>query len=403
MFAKTAVVLAATAILAEQALALNPHRHVHNKLHKKDIIYVATDVVIVTDWVTVTVVDGEGPTADSKVSTNFLAAGRPQRTESYAKLVESTSSTSSTSSTPTSTSVAVVETPAPAPTTLVTQPKPETVVPTPAAAPPPPPAAESPVVQVVQPAPQPAAPAPAPAAAGPVHGAKRGLAYNEANLVNNFAPCSKCVWAYNWDSADNGLSRGDLNYVPMLWGTNSVHTSRWNKNADNMLSKGSTHLLSFNEPDFPSQSNLSPKDAAAGHVKYMNPYAGKAKIGAPAITNSNIPGQGLDWLRAFIAECDARGCAIDFCVTHWYSPPSLTETLFDHLQKVHEICHGKNVWLTEFAPLGSDGEKTSFLQTNLPRLDGVPYLERYSYFMVSSGNLVLGNSLSSFGNVYVSA
>jgi hypothetical protein len=406
MFAKTVLALATTAVLAEQILAHNVHhRHMH-QLARKDRVFIETDIVVVTEWKTVTVYDDEVATASAS---KLFAASRPHRSEKYAKLGSASATASVASASISSAAAAVPETPAaPKPTTLITQAKPEPATTAAPAVEQPPPAAKPAI-------PEPAAPsavAPAPVAANPpstgTTGGKRGLAYNDAGLLNAFfsggSSCTKCGWAYNWDSTDGGLSHSGLDFAPMLWGTNPVHTSRWNKNADAMLAKGSTHLLSFNEPDFPAQANLSPDDAANGHIKYLNPYSGKAKIGAPAITNSNIPGQGLDWLRSFISACDAKGCAIDFCVTHWYSPTDAASTLFDHLEQVHNICHGKPVWLTEFAPFGSDDQIASFLSTNLPKLDGLPYLERYSYFMAGTGSLLSSsNSLSSYGKVYASA
>lgn len=69
-----------------------------------------------------------------------------------------------------------------------------------------------------------------------------------------------------------------------------------------MLAKGSTHLLSFNEPDIASQANMAPKQAAAAHPKYMNPYGDQARIGGPVVSNSGEAGQSADWLETFMAE-----------------------------------------------------------------------------------------------------
>ncbi|GKT86678.1 glycoside hydrolase [Colletotrichum tofieldiae] len=217
-------------------------------------------------------------------------------------------------------------------------------------------------------------------------GGKRGIAYNDPTKVNAFfsGACKECSWAYNWDSSDNGLSVSGADFVPMLWGPIDIHTARWTENADAAISKGSTHILSFNECDMPSQCNLDAGSAAAAHVKYVNPYAGKVKIGAPAITNSNIAGQGLDWLKSWVSACDTAGCSYDFC-------------------SVNEICGGKPVWLTEFAPFGSSEQITSFVQTNIPKLDSLEYLERYSYFMASDGVLNSGSGLSALGQAYASA
>lgn len=233
-------------------------------------------------------------------------------------------------------------------------------------------------------------------------GGKRGFAYNNANLVNNLVSGgTRGSWAYNWDSASNGLASG-VEFVPMLWGDRSDHTDRWAGNIETSLNNGATHILSFNEPDNAGQANLSPEAAAAAHVKYLNPYAGRARIGAPAVTNSNLDGEGTRWLKSFMAACATAGCKFDFCVAHWYSPADQAQSLIDHLDEVHSICDNKPVWLTEFAPLGNDQQNAEFLNNNLNKLDSqVSYLERYSYFMVSVGKLMSSeNSLSSLGQAF---
>ncbi|CAI4217260.1 unnamed protein product [Parascedosporium putredinis] len=240
------------------------------------------------------------------------------------------------------------------------------------------------------------------AASSSASGGKRGFAYNDANLVNNLVNGgTRGSWAYNWDSVSNGLASG-VEFVPMLWGDRADHTNRWANNIEKSLSEGASHILSFNEPDIAAQANLSPEAAAAAHVKYINPYGGRARIGAPAVSNSNLDGQGTRWLKSFMSACDRVGCKIDFCVAHWYSPASDPQSLINHLNEVHSICGNKPVWLTEFAPLGNDQENAAFLKNNLGRLDGeLSFLERYSYFMVSVGSLMSSStSLSSLGQAF---
>ncbi|KAM0282562.1 hypothetical protein ACHAQH_002930 [Verticillium albo-atrum] len=384
MFNKQAVTALASLALAKEAVAFNAHRHAHEE---RDIVYAHTHVEIVTDWVTVTVRPGQAaPSPDAAAPQNPL--------------------------TTTSTYV-VVETPAAVvpPTTL------QTVVPTPVT---------SPKEDAAEPA---AAPVTTPEAVADnsseketsekettksgstgTSGGKRGFAYNEADLVGNFFSngndCPTCKWAYNWDSSDNGLSQSGVEFVPMLWGPIDIHTQRWEENANSAIEAGSTHILSFNECDMPSQCNMDASSAADAHVKYINPYDGKAQIGAPAVTNSNIGGQGLDWLQDWVEACDAKGCKYDFCVVHWYSPLEAADTLFTHIQEASKICGGKPVWLTEFAPLSEDDSAVaSWIQTNIPKLDALEELERYSFFMVGEGNgqLISSGGLSGAGKAYASS
>ncbi|TDZ61870.1 Alkali-sensitive linkage protein 1 [Colletotrichum trifolii] len=235
--------------------------------------------------------------------------------------------------------------------------------------------------------------------------AKRGFAYNEATLVNRFMDsmlCTECSWAYNWDSIDNGLLRQSLDFVPMLWSPAAEHAERWLQNADAMILSGSTHILSFNECDRSDQCDLDAASAAAAHVKFVNRYAGRARIGSPAISNSVAAGQGLSWLELWVWTCDSLGCEYDFCVTHWYGDSM--ESLLNHVASVHEICRGKPVWLTEFAiDDGTDEQHAAFITAVMPQLDAVDYLERYAYFMIREGRFVSGSTITSSGQAYAEA
>ncbi|EGY20834.1 uncharacterized protein VDAG_02358 [Verticillium dahliae VdLs.17] len=236
---------------------------------------------------------------------------------------------------------------------------------------------------------------------------KRGLAYNAAELVDYFFTgghtCTSCGWAYNWDSLDNGLTEWGLEFVPMLWSPMEDHTRRWKLNVEEMIGKGSTHVLSFNECDIVSQCNTSPAEAAEAHVEHMNSLAARVRIGSPAVSNSNIKGEGLDWLQTWVDVCKGKGCAYDFCTVHWYSPLENTADLFEHIKQAAAICNNKPIWLTEFSalPLDQDGmEASEWLGAQLPKLDSLRHLERYAFFMVQDGRLTQPGRLNSAGEVY---
>lgn len=230
--------------------------------------------------------------------------------------------------------------------------------------------------------------------------ARRGLAYNDEDLLPGFLGSgSKVTWKYNWDQIG---SRSDgLEFVPMLWGTESNLTDYWTLNADAAIAAGSTCLLSFNEPDNWGQANLSVAAAVAGHIKYMNPYASKARISTPAITNSVLDGEGISWLTEFISECQGN-CAIDFAAIHWYSPVD-AQGFLQHLLDVYTATN-MSVWITEFAPSGTDDEIESFLETVMFEMDfnaTFSFVERYSYYMVAPGSLISsGTALSEYGSTF---
>ncbi|RSL72509.1 hypothetical protein BHE90_010657 [Fusarium euwallaceae] len=232
---------------------------------------------------------------------------------------------------------------------------------------------------------------------------KRGLAYNDVDLANTFASsCSNCGWAYNWGPSSGGIK--GLNFIPTLWGDDDEKVTNFEAGIDECLSNGAKAIFSFNEPDNGGQANMEPARAAASHVKLLNGYSGKALIGAPSISNSGLDGEGIAWLKSWVSACESAGCKYDFCNVHWYSEVEYGETLFEHLKAAHETCGGKPIWLTEFAPTGSDEAIASWLEEAIPRLEALEYLDAYSYFMVSQGMLMTSASeLSTYGKVYASA
>lgn len=217
---------------------------------------------------------------------------------------------------PTSTSIAVVvaptsTTPAPVPTTssLIIEAVPEATTLITSAAPLPTTTSTTPVA-----VPSSTTPIVVATTAAASSSSKRGVAYNDASLTDAFT--TSMSWAYNWGSDSGGSILSTLEYVPMLWGLDTSDISNWVSKADSALASGSTHLLAFNEPDYSGQANLSPADAAAGYVTYMQPYASKAKLVGPAVTNGGGE-MGLTWLAEFVAACTT--CTLDAVAIHWYN------------------------------------------------------------------------------------
>lgn len=226
---------------------------------------------------------------------------------------------------------------------------------------------------------------------------KRGLAYNSAKLTNAFAGTSMS-WAYNWANNPDGTLDSGIEYVPMLWGEKMF--GGWDAAAKAALAAGAKHLLSFNEPDLNAQANMNSASAAAAHIKYMNPYAGQARIGSPAVTNGGpsggTDGMGLAWMKNFFAKC-AGNCKVDFLAFHWYDSADNIAYFKNYVQDVIAMAkeNGVNkVWLTEFAASGSNEQIAKFLGEVLPWMDSIDAIERYAYFMCGEGQLVSGSSLS---------
>lgn len=226
---------------------------------------------------------------------------------------------------------------------------------------------------------------------------KRGVPYNSVTYANLFQG-TKVDWAYNWDSKTSGLAAG-IEYVPMLWGNQPSQLSSWSANAQAAINNGATHLLAFNEPDNPSQANLSPAAAAQLYMQYMQPFAGKAKLGAPAITNGGNA-WGINWLTAFMGNCTA--CTIDFAPIHWYDSATNIGYFQSQVQNAHAAA-GVPIWVTEFGTTsGTEAQIETFVSTVTTWMDSLSWVERYSYFYAAPGYLVnaAGNGLSAYGSVY---
>ena len=239
---------------------------------------------------------------------------------------------------------------------------------------------------------------PTPVVTPSTSGPKRGLAYNNADLTSSFTGAdSKVSWAYNWGSTTPSIP-SSFEYVPMLWGTQAVHSDNWNEAATAAIAKGSKHLLAFNEPDLPAQSNLDPGAAAAGYKTFMQPFAGKAKLGSPAVTNGPAP-MGIAYYQSFMAACD--GCTVDFIPLHWYDAASNVVGFKKHVSDMNDVAGGRKLWITEFGATGSTEEQEEFLRQVIPWLDGQDYVERYAYFY-ADGVLTQNNAVSALGNVFMS-
>jgi Glycosyl hydrolase catalytic core len=231
----------------------------------------------------------------------------------------------------------------------------------------------------------------------------KGLSYNVASLTDAFAGLGM-TWAYNWGATPDGTITPGLEYVPMLWGQKTL--SGWSSAAAAAISSGSSHLLSINEPDLSTQANMSPSDAAAFHIANMNPFAGQAQIGSPAVTNGvgSSPPIGITWLQQFFAACN-NNCKVDFVAFHYYNDASQIDDFKSHVADVISTAAANGVstvWLTEFGASGSDADVESFLSEALTFLDGQSAVERYAYFMCGDGTLLSGTSLSALGQVYAS-
>ncbi|KAK9798825.1 putative Glycosyl hydrolase catalytic core-domain-containing protein [Seiridium cardinale] len=412
MFSKFIVPALAATNLLNGVEASSRHRH----MHKRDVVYAATEVEIATVYETVTVFAGEEAAAATTAAApqSFYAAahhGSSSSADSVTSAAAATTSAAATSAAPTTATIAttapvVVAEPAATSSsttlaTIVQSPVVEkastttpvtTAVPTTYAATTTTAAAASTTTK-------------ASSTGSSSSGAKRGLGYNDASLVSTIVSAASTTfgWCYDWGFTNGGLT-ASVAYVPMLWGP-THYDSSWDTAAKSAVSSGSEALFSFNECDNAGQANLDAATAASYHTQYLGPYKGQIKIGAPSITSSDSTGQGLSWLSEFISSCGSD-CALDFINLHWYGPGGEegAQEFLDYLVKANTQT-GYNVWVTEFGTVS--GDEDAFLTYALDQLDNnstFSFVEKYAYFYLAEGYLFDSTTaLSSAGSIYASA
>jgi hypothetical protein len=240
-----------------------------------------------------------------------------------------------------------------------------------------------------------AAPLPAPAttrdggdeagaAAGGSAGRKRGIAYGSLSEGDMTALSPGIGWWYNWSpQPDSTLpanyAPAGVEFVPMIWGGTFDPTE-----LAKQVPAGAKYLLTFNEPNFGAQSNLTPQQAAALWPKVEAFATSRGlQIVSPALNycggscNETNP---FTWLDDFFAAC--TGCRVDYVAMHWYacSKGALTGYLSEY-----ETKYEKPLWLTEFSCLDGSLAATAanegaYMKDALAALEADPMVFRYSWF-----------------------
>ncbi|MFI5954478.1 glycoside hydrolase family protein [Cryptosporangium sp. NPDC051539] len=216
---------------------------------------------------------------------------------------------------------------------------------------------------------------------------KKGAALNPFAPVTSALADSGVSWYYDWDGSPQGIkSPPGVQYVPMIWGDKAANDG---KTLAAVKKEGDT-LLGFNEPDFESQSNMSPDEALKLWPKLE---ATGMRLGSPAPANGGA--EDGSWFDEFMKGAEERGYRIDFIALHWYGGNFETEEavegLKEYLQAVYDKYH-KPIWLTEYAlinfanggaDVASEDQQVAFVKASTQMLDGLSFVERYSWFKFS--------------------
>jgi hypothetical protein len=243
---------------------------------------------------------------------------------------------------------------------------------------------------------------------GQIKSAKRGIC-GDASPEDLAAFASYVSWYYNWGVEPPGISQGQLSgieWVPMQWGGISASQVA---GIEAGIPDTSDYLLGFNEPNFTTQANLTPAQAAAmwPNIEKIADDKGLLIV-SPAVNwcgecVDGVSSDPVDWLDKFIAECPT--CKFDYIAIHNYN--SYKSTLEWYVGKFKK--YGKPIWLTEFAswddPVDYAGV-VQYMKEAIPYLESDTTIYRYSWFATrvgSNSNLDLlgaNGELSKLGRLY---
>ena len=222
---------------------------------------------------------------------------------------------------------------------------------------------------------------------------KRGIAYNLTSVADLEALSSGISWWYNWSpqydaNVAEDYRRLAVDWMPMTWNGN---------NPDEIRAFLDDHpevryLLTYNEPNFQDQANMTPAYAASlwptfeaiaeeYDLELVGPalnYCGHCVVvdGAPLGSNFTI------WMDMFLDEFRAqfgREPRLDYTALHWYD-----YGLEDQIDEM-VVRYGKPVWLTEFALWRNEDWATDELERQwlidmVAFLEAHPQVHRYAWF-----------------------
>jgi hypothetical protein len=224
---------------------------------------------------------------------------------------------------------------------------------------------------------------------------KRGLAYSNNTYTHYFAVTgqnSSVSWAYNYfslpDTNYGGLNPA-LTFIPMLFNDNPTLTNVFAANVNASITNyGTDAILSFNEPDscFGGSACMTVSASVAAYKAYIQPFAGRVLLGAPAVTNGGSPGS-LTYLANFIGNC--TGCTIDFVPIHWYASAYNIAYFEQYIAQAYNVSGGRPLWVTEWGMDQDyyDPDVQTFLKASMAFLDNTTYVQRYAYFGAYAGEL----------------
>jgi len=223
-------------------------------------------------------------------------------------------------------------------------------------------------------------PSVAPSTSGSYSGSKVALAWSnheQPSLGNFVTPHTKLIYSWSVEKyVDISLDKfPQLEFVPTIHGRDDISKIH-------LLTKGyAKRVKTFNEPEQPSQSNLSPEDAHGlwtAHIEQLTQLG--YELIAPSVTTGSA---GFDWLSKFMGYC--KTCSISVVDVHYYGLSG--QDLINRVNTFHST-FGKPIWLSEYGCVDySGGGKqctqsifNDFFATSRSFLEGASFVQMYALF-----------------------
>jgi len=217
---------------------------------------------------------------------------------------------------------------------------------------------------------------------------KRGIALaNDQLTAATLTSLQNAVsWGYTWgydvnDKKGPGLKAWNdagIQWYSMVWSGKSLKGAEKTDDGSNRRV-----FLGFNEPNFPDQANMSPKEAADlwPRVEALAKKWNVKTLVGPAMNFNKI--HPVTWFREFREQC--KGCRIDAIGVHSYTCRG--KYLKQHLDLYKKAFPDLPIWLTEFACADvafkkwhDEKAQAQFMTEAIPMLEADPRVHGYSWF-----------------------
>jgi hypothetical protein len=205
--------------------------------------------------------------------------------------------------------------------------------------------------------------------------------YRNVPILQSLRP----YWNYGWSAIRSTIQPDDIEWVPMIWGGNNVNAVRQRIDfyvVPHIQSGKVKRILGFNEPDAPSQANMTVQRALEiwPTLEYTNVSVVSPSCALPA----------GEWMRSFMVTATNTCKRVDWVAVHWYGSANFIS--FRNTIRNYYYMYGKKpIIITEFAvadfkttTLEGNGntreEVLSFMKRALPWLESRSWIVGYAWF-----------------------